>query len=257
MFPQRSAWLVLGTVGLLSACSGGDTNSTNTAAATSSASTIAEATTTTTPAVVDATTTVAELSVELREGGLGYLDFGAQPDEVIEGVSAVLGPPISDTTRDYPTSDGNGFFVTDTFSFTDPSGRSVCWSVGLCTTFGGRDVANQLFTGWSYWDDPTASLSTAYGVTIGTRLENDDERMLQTYLRLCDNGLGGLDGVLPLDENDPVITRRLMSEGIPFTLEGNLLGPVAPPEQLIVVGLYAGHNPNDLASDCGSDRIAR
>ena len=251
MFSQRLGVCTVGLLALLVACSDGGTESGDTAPLATS-----EATIVTSPETAVVDTAVDSTSLDLREGGLGGFDFGAQPDAVIDAVSARLGEPTSDNTRDYPSSDGNGLFITDTFSFIEPSGRSVCWSVGLCVSFGGRDAANQLFTGWSYFDDATSELSTAYGVTIGTRLK-DDDRIILNYLQPCDNGIDGLEGLSFLDENDPVIRLRVLSEGTPFTRSGNLPGPYAAPEDLVIVGLSAGHNPNLIASECGDDRSAR
>ncbi|MCE9620974.1 MAG: hypothetical protein K8R99_01365 [Actinomycetia bacterium] len=256
MFAQRSGFFVVGTIALLSACSNGASDSSDTATETAAVvattdSTIVDSTTAST--LLD-TTTTSPTSLDLHEGGLGFFDFGAEPEAVIDGVNALLGTPISDTLRDYPSSDGNGLFVTDSFSFIRPSGRSVCWSVGLCVSFGGVDATNQRFTGWSYWDDPTSALSaTSYGLTLGSRLNVLDP----TYLKVCDNGTGGLDGLTYLDENLPVIEVRLRSEGVPFTLDGNLPGPIPPADQVIIIAMSAGHNPNDLASDCRNDRLAR
>jgi len=173
-----------------------------------------DAATTTT---VAETTTTRPAALNLREGGLGSFDFGAQPEEVVAAVSSRLGEPISDTYRDYPSADG--------FSFTEPSGRSVCWSIGLCASFGGSDQDNQLFTGWSYWDDPTSALSTPYGITIGSHFDDGDRPLLESYLRPCYNGVDGLEGLTFLDDNGPVSEVRVLSGAMARMVAENAPSP--------------------------------
>jgi len=167
----------------LAACSSESSSTETSASAPSSA---ADATTTVapSPAPTEAptttaapTTTTAPVVLSLRIDGLGPFDFGALPDDVIAGVAAQLGAPVRDEVANYPVSTGAGYFRTDDeqISYIFPTGRTVCWSNGLCVAFGAADPAAPTFTGWVYQDDPAPTLSTDLGLTLGSRMADHPE----------------------------------------------------------------------------------
>ncbi len=168
----------------LVACGGG-TSSSSDSSATAAPTTQAIATTTATAPTTEAptttiapTTTTTPVVLTLRIGGLGPFDFGAVPEDVIAGVTAQLGAPVRDDVDDYPVSNGAGYYRNagnEDISYKFQSGRTVCWSNGLCTAFGAEDPAAPVFTGWVYQDDPAPTLSTDLGLTLGSQLADHPE----------------------------------------------------------------------------------
>lgn len=242
------------SIALLSACSDsksvGETSvtSTTTAAlpvdsvATTDAATTTIAATTTS---ADPTTTVAEVAdLVLRQGGVGDFDLGAGAEGVVQGLSDELGPALIDVTVDYPTADGLGVYTTaeGDVGFVAPIGRTVCWSVNLCAEFGGGSVASMSFTGWTYANDPAATLSSENGGSIGVtwsdlpELDVDDGGCYSV-------GSGTIDG----------ISATLESSGDPFGSfddAGNYVIAVPSPADVTIIAMQAGSTPNFLYGDC-------
>ena len=262
---RRAASVVgcFATLASLVAC-GDDSADPGSSAATTTevpaATTTLEATTTT---VLATTTTTAPVVFTLRYGGLGPLDFGADPAAVIAALTERFGAPSSDISTDYPISTGGGYFenADSSFVFRLPFGRSVCWTVGLCTSFGGADSSSTTFIGWRYENDTAATLSTAEGITIGSRL-SDHAGIVDPPLP-CFAGMFGpesgryavYDGQTRIgDFPSMVITYR--SDGIPFTeipgdVEGSTPGVLPPPELTIVKQVRSGETPYSREGYCG------
>lgn len=247
----------------LAACSSDSTSSgtTDTAVPTTEAAdanttaaptTAAEPTTTVAP-----TTTAAPVVLTLRNDGIGPFSYGAVPDEVIAGLTAQFGAPISDVTDSYPNDNGAGFFHNADFSFAYkfPTSRTVCWSNGFCAAFGGTDPAAYTFTGWRYEADPASTLSTDLGLTIGSRHSDHPEIVQVPYPCYNDEPGSGYDGLTWIGETQPLLIIALRSEGIPFTMDAGATsstpGALPPSDQMVVKRLAAGQYRVSIISQCG------
>lgn len=256
---SRRLSTVFGAVGvtaiLLAACS---SSRSSTASTTSGGSTVptSSAPATTAPATVPpstaapATTTTVptDLTVLRSDGvgsGAGALDFGDRAGDVITALTAAFGAPDSDESESYPTPDGSGQYLNSfgDVRFISPSGRTVCYLVGLCAYFGGSDPASLSFVGWSYADNPAASgLHTPSGVTMGARWSDFPAIMLHSG-GCYTFGTGVIEG----------IDLGLQSSGVPFTEidgGGNWVTNVPAAADVTVIHMSAGEMPVFLAGDC-------
>ena len=176
-----TAIVVCSVAATLVACSSdgaGSDSSASAALTTAADATTTVASTTEAPTTTLApTTTTVPVVLTLRFNGLGPYDFGAAPDDVIAAVTAQLGAPVRDEISNYPVDSGAGYFRSDdeilTYKF--PTGRTVCWSNGFCAAFGAADPAAATFTGWVYQGDPAPTLSTEFGLSIGSLLVDHPE----------------------------------------------------------------------------------
>lgn len=228
--------------------SGGTTTSTSLGGASTTtldvASTAVAAESTTSLAATTTTTEPAPVPLVLRGDGLGAYDLGDEGQPVIDGLISQLGTPASDATVEYPVADGLGDYTTPDgeMGYVAPVGRTVCWSIGFCAELGGATAASMSFTGWSYREDATGALSSASGVTIGTRWS--DVPAITAYEGGCySTGSGEVD----------TIRLTLQSDGEPFSSfddAGNYISNLPPPEDVTVVWMEAGENPQFLYGDC-------
>lgn len=242
------------SIALLSACSDskslGNTSATPTtttsmpvdSVATTNAAMTTIAGTTTSAAPTTTLAAVGELV--LRDAGIGEFDLGAEAEVVVQGLSDDLGPPVSDITIDYPMADGLGEYTTaeGDVGFIAPIGRTVCWSVNLCAEFGGASVASMSFTGWTYANDPTATLSSESGGSIGVSWSDLPE--LDVDEGGCYSvGSGTIDGV----------RLTLESSGDPFGSfddAGNYVIAVPSPADVTIIAMETGKTPIFLYGDC-------
>lgn len=125
--------------------------------------------TTAAPTTAPAPLTAAELV--LRADGIGPVSFGSSADEAIAVFTDALGTPALDTSTAYPTESMPGQFATadGDYDFSYPQGRRVCFDNEWCATFGGSTADSLAFVGWSLRAGDPPTLSTADGVTIGSR----------------------------------------------------------------------------------------
>lgn len=243
----------------LVACGDDSSGSSDTDAPTSAAPTPTVAPTTTT--LLPTTTTTVPIVFTLRYGGLGPLDFGADPATVIAALTEQFGAPSSDVTTDYPTPTGGGYYenAARSFAFKFQVGRLVCWTFGLCLTFGADDSTMPTFMGWRYDTDTAATLSTAEGLTIGSRYSDHPEVTDPPYP--CFAGLFGSDNHVEYDAQSrvgdfPALVITYRSDGIPFTeiagdVEGATPGELPPPDLIIVKQIWAGEVRYSRAGYCG------
>jgi len=200
--------------------------------------------TTTTAAAATTTTAAAAAELVLRDSGVGSFALGDEAGPVIDGLSSELGAPVRDESADYPVADGLGEYTTadGEIGFVAPMGRTVCWSINLCAEFGGGNTASMSFTGWTYTNDPTSSLSSASGGTIGARWS--DLPALDVDEGGCYSvGSGTIDG----------IRVSLESSGDPFSSfddAGNYVATVPDAADVTVTSMETGKSPIFLFGDC-------
>lgn len=198
-----------------------------------------------TTSVADTSTTVAaDTTLLLRDNGIGSFDLGAEVGPVVEGLTAALGAPTRDETVDYPVADGLGEYTTadGDVGFVAPMGRTVCWSISLCAEFGGGSAASMSFTGWTYSNDPTMSLFSESGGSVGVRWI--DLPALQVDEGGCySSGSGTIDG----------IRVSLESVGEPFSSfddSGNYVTNVPAADDVTITSMETGKAPIYLYGDC-------
>jgi hypothetical protein len=199
---------------------------------------------TTTSSVSPSTTVAAVADLVLRDGGIGSFDLGSEAVPVIDGLTASLGAPITDQSVDYPTADGLGSYTTTDgeMGFVAPMGRTVCWSINVCAAFGGGSVASMSFTGWSYVNDPSGTLQTASGATIGSRWSD------QPTIELGDNscytiGYGTLDGIrVTLESGGEMFSG--------FDANGNFVETSPDPADVTIIAMETGKLPVAVYGDC-------
>lgn len=168
--------VVLGALVLAGACSDdGPSQATSTSTTTPTTSTSSTTSTTsppstssTTAAPTTTTTEVVARIVALRGDGLGLVDFGRTPDEVVAAMAPVLGAPTDDTgwqpaAATYSTCPGNRI-------------RAVQWE-GLTALF--TDVPTAWGTGEHFfqWRQTTAPppIATAAGISVGASRRDVEE----------------------------------------------------------------------------------
>jgi hypothetical protein len=230
------------SVGSATTLSTADTTLATTSTDAPAATTAVDETTTSTGA--PSTTVAAAADRVLRDGGIGSFDLGSEAAPVIDGLSAALGTPITDQSVDYPTADGLGAYTSTDgeMGFVAPMGRTVCWSINLCAAFGGNSVASMSFTGWSYVNDPSASMHTASGATIGSRWSD------QPTVELGDSscytiGYGTLDGMRVTLES-----AGEMFSG--FDANGNFVETSPDPADVTIIAIETGKLPVAVYGDC-------
>lgn len=170
--------------------------------------------------------------------------FGMSRADVVAGLSALLGDPVSDDAREYPMPD-DGVFLTDdgSLAFVFPFGRTVCFTNGLCTEFGAGSDSALLFTGWNFAGDDAAGLATEDGITVGSVWADHLDAIEVDEGGCFQEGYGNATGV------DLV----LVSAGEPFLAtddDGNQTPQVPDPADVTVVAMSAGELPTARGADC-------
>ncbi len=243
--------LVLSCVALLGACTSSSSIGTSTTGAAASSTTTAPVDTTpTTAPTTDAPTTTTEAPASpltLRVDGLGTFDFGSPAPDVLDALTAALGAADTDEPRIYTVPDGAGGYTTadGEMGFAQSVGRSVCWLFGFCAEFGGGFDASDAqlqFMGWSYGGDAAGTLSTADGITLGTRWSDAPTITAQP---------GGCYTV-GYGQTAEGIHVSLLSDGVPFVeFDGtNYLEHVPDPADVTVSVMRSGDIPEFLFADC-------
>ncbi len=228
------------------------TESAGTATTTSAAiaDTVPEPTAITTTSELPSTTgstTTSTLPIDpavLRADGIGRFTLGDESGGVVDGLRAVLGAPVSDTYAEYPVAGGLGEYTTveGETGFVAPMGRTTCWSMNFCAEFGGATHESMSFTGWTYQNDPGATLHTASGVTVRTRL-SDAPTIVADEGGCYSAGSGTVEG----------IRLGLESSGDPFSSfddAGNYVVGSPSPADVTVTWMETGHVPTFLYGDC-------
>jgi hypothetical protein len=214
------------------------------AAATTAAPATTSAAEVSTTATLPPTTTVAVAELVLGTGGVGPFDLGADATPVIDGLSASLGAPVTDQSADYPMADGLGAYTTASgdMAFVAPKGRTVCWSVNLCADFGGASAGSMSFTGWSYANDPTGTLRTESGATIGSRWS--DQPTIELGENSCYSiGYGTLDGIaITLESSGDMFSG--------FDANGNFVETSPDPADVTIIAIETGKLPVAVYGDC-------
>lgn len=244
---------LLAPLALLAACSSSARTSTGSTTSSSTAGSVAGASTTvvsatTAPATTAPgttapapTTTVALEPLILRKDGLGPFDFGpSTATEVIEAITARLGPAASNDAVEYADDShlGDGYFESldpPNLDFNFPFGQTVCWTGDFCAEFGGYSAPNVALVGWQYsgpphmfasssnltisatWEDFPSMIVGATCYTTGGGTHHGIQMVLEVdggWDWLVSDGAGGYVENLP----DPAITRvTFLSAGVyPF-----------------------------------------
>jgi hypothetical protein len=161
---------------LLSGCSGSAAAPTTSASAVTTTTTVAStstaSSTTSSSTTAPASTTSPLDQFQLSLGGLGEHSFGDPAAKVLPALIQVLGQPDSDDTRDYPSLQPDGTYLSgDTaYSYVAPHGQEACWRTGLCVEFGGGSDTQYTFTGWTYVGGSSVAANqfhTRSRVTVG------------------------------------------------------------------------------------------
>ena len=213
-------------------------------AATTEAPTSTAAPTTTAPPETAPPTTAAP-DYTLRGSGIGTLVFTDDAQAVIDALSAAFGAPESNVLTEFPIVAGPGDYQNDAEEvFLLPFGRTVCFPNTLCTVYGGDTAAALSFVGWYYFADEASTLSTAQGITLGSRWAD--------FLDAMNVGTGGCyseGGGTTADE----VSLFLRSSGTPFSgvdEAGNYAVFSPDPADVTVVQMQAGSQIGSLYGDC-------
>ncbi|MEO6652094.1 MAG: hypothetical protein ABIP17_05490 [Ilumatobacteraceae bacterium] len=176
--------------------------------------------------------------------GVLPFSFGGPDTEIVPGLVAVLGEPVSDESAEYPNDDEGTFLdVTGEEAYVAPFGRTVCFANGLCTEFGaGSDTALQ-FTGWRFEGDTAAGLASAGGITVGSLWVDHMDAITVEEGGCFTVGNGMAEG----------IDLTLESSGDPFmtvAADGSFAFGSPDPAAVSVIGMRAGDLPVLLFADC-------
>lgn len=194
------------------------------------------------PPTTTATTVDPANELLLSAVGLGPHAFGTSVDAVLGDLEGRFGAPGSDDSLTFVSTAGDYISDDGCCSFVAPVGRTVCWPNGLCATFAGSTSESLGFVGWRYGDDEFSSLHSAAGITLGSRWA-DFLADMNVFPGGCYTVGGGTtaDGI------------ELVLQGGDFEVVGDdgSFTPVLPaPESVTVIGMAAGDEVVDLASDC-------
>ena len=212
-----------------------------TVAATDAPITVPAATTVPPTTVPAPTSTVAPEPLVLREDGLGPFDFDSGMLAVIDAITAQLGAPATDVVVAYEPV-GEGIFESPAgWSFSFPSGRTVCWTGEFCAQFGGPSEATTLFIGWGY-SGPAGVLRSAPNLTIGAQW--DDFPSMSVFATCYVDGGGTHQGiylVLAVDGG---------WDWLVPDATGNYVQNLPDPVYTRVVYMEAGRQPFQEGLDC-------
>ena len=165
----------------------------------------------------------------LSRDGVGPYDFGTPIIRVLDALSVLLGPAMSDVAAIY-TRDDSGRLVDDGFEFAHPFGRQTCFASGLCVESGASDTSDLRLVGWSLTEGEGEQPATSSGLRPGDPLGETTEAGIDPLgCGVFGTGrLGGLElellstaGAFPERADDPSTPAPLITE-------------------LVVVGLSAG-----------------
>lgn len=196
------------------------------------------------PPTTEPTTTTVDPATELilSAVGLGPHAFGTAPGVVLDDFNQRFGVPANDDTTAFVSAAGSYISDDGCCSFVAPVGRTVCWPNGLCVTFGGSTSESLGLVGWQYQGDEVSSLHSAAGITLGSRWADFTSSM----------------SVLP--GGCYTVGSGTTSDGIDLVVEGGDFSVIADdgsettllpsPDQVTVIGMNAGEQIVDLASDC-------
>ena len=204
---------------------------------TAAATTTVAATTTTEPPL-----TAADLT--LAANGISPFTFGAGDASVIAGLTVALGSPNLDRAQTYPIIDGGGFLdATEEEGYTQPIGRTVCFTNDVCAQFGGATTDTLTFTGWDLTSDAAPRLFTADGISAGSVWSDFPDAITIDDGGCFSIGYGDTAGV----------ELTLLSAGDPFVLfdaDGNYVAGMPDPADVSVLAMAAGDLPYFLFDDC-------
>jgi hypothetical protein len=199
----------------------------------------AEPTTTTTPP-----TTAGDLTL-IFDGVLPYR-FGDRDVNVVPGLAALLGPPVSDELTEYPdVVEGTFVDASGEETFIAPFGRTVCFADSLCVQFGAGAPETLLFSGWRIDDVAGSDLATDAGIVIGsTWAEHADVISLDPFNSCVTVGYaiaGGVDITLS-SPDEPFAA--------PDPGSGEFVTGDVDPSRVTVVEMRAGRLPEFVDADC-------
>jgi len=249
---RSSSVLRLGTPVLLAvltlaACSDATTPETlpTNPATSSPESTTTEPTTTTAPTTTTTTPPLAAADLVLRADGIGPLTFGAQAEESIAVLTGALGAPRSDESTSYPNVGiyEGSFATADNYAFTNPFGRRVCYLDGWCASFGGAAADRLAFVGWELSGENPPPLSTAAGVTIGSRWADFTSEITVNDGGCYSVGYGQSDGI-------SVVLRSTGEWFYKVDEAGNVSDGNPDPADVTVTAMHAGSSPEEQGLDC-------
>jgi hypothetical protein len=215
------------------------------ATTTTAAPTTTDAPTTTAAPTTAAPTTTAAPDYTLRGNGIGTWVFTDDAQEVVDALSAVFGAPDLDVVTEFPIVAGPGDYQNDAEeAFLLPFGRTVCFANTLCTVHGGESAEVMSFVGWYYASDEASTLSTAQGITLGSRWADHLDDMT-----VGEGGCYSDGGGTTVDE----VSLFLRSSGTPFSgidEAGNYAAFSPDPADVTVVQMQAGSQIGLLYGDC-------
>lgn len=202
-----------------------------------------DVTTSTTPPTTEPSELTADDLVLIFDGVEPFL-FGAAADDVVGGLTDLLGAPGRDDSAEYPEPD-DGYFLDEEGeeAYVFPFGRTVCFPGGLCTQFGAGADSALIFTGWTFGGDGAAGLATIDGITIGSLWADHAEVITVEPGGCFQIGSGQAEGV----------ELTLESTGDPFVAvddEGNLTPQTPDPADVAVIDMSAGELPFVTFADC-------
>lgn len=166
----------------------------------------------------------------LSPDGVGPYDFGTPIIRVLDALSVLLGPAMSDVVAVYSRDDSGRLVDDDGFEFAHPFGRQTCFASGLCVESGASDTSDLRLVGWSLADGEGEQPTTPSGLRPGDPLGETTEASIDPLgCGVFGTGrLGGLElellstaGAFPERADDPSTPAPLITE-------------------LVVVGLSAG-----------------
>jgi hypothetical protein len=181
----------------------------------------------------------------LLSDGLGPLKFGADSDEVVAAISAVVGQPTSDAPGEYPVARPDGSFQSEDeeLGFAQPFGRTVCWQDGLCIENGGTTAGPYTFLGWYYAATGPDTLAAPSGLDVGSTWADFQDIMTVEPGGCATVGHGSSYGV----------QLNLLSSGTPFVTtdaNGTETNTTPDPKDVTVQQMEAGQQITFLQDAC-------
>jgi hypothetical protein len=166
----------------------------------------------------------------LSPDGVGPYDFGTPIIRVLDALSALLGPAMSDVVAVYTPDDSGRLVDDDGFAFAYPFGRQTCFASGLCVESGASDTSDLRLVGWSLAEGEGEQPATLGGLRPGDRLGETTEAIIDP-LGCGVFGTGRLGG----------LELELLSTAGAFPDRADDASTPAPLiTELVVVGLSAG-----------------
>jgi hypothetical protein len=220
-----------------------ETTPTTTATTVPDTTTTAE--TTTTAATTTSTAPITAADLTLAADGVRPFEFGDSDATVVAGLTAALGAPTFDRPQTYANTTADGLLVdaSGDESYIYPIGRTVCFGNDLCAQFGGTAAESLGFTGWHLDSDAAPQISTAQGITVGSRWSDHLDDMFVGEGGCYTTGYGDTQGM----------RLALLSVGEPFATfdeDGTYVTFTPDPADVTVLTMTAGEVTYFLYEDC-------